>query len=102
VKTTRQITLEDNENEIIVFDHKHQNGRTRVQDTYRPFKSVGGNSNLPDQERRILKLLTNTGNNILNDGTMLFLGTSMSIDYLKSISFLKLCQTLSQSLALIK
>jgi hypothetical protein len=74
VNTTRQITLEDNENEIIVIDHKHQNGMSRVQGIYRPFTSVDGNSSLPDQERRILKLLTHIGNNILNDGTNVILG----------------------------
>ena len=61
----RQKDLEDEENEIIVFDHKHQNGVTRVQGVYRPFTSAAGMSNLPDQERRILTLLNNTGNNIL-------------------------------------
>ena len=74
VNTTRQITLDDNENEIIVIDHKHQNGITRVQGVYRPFTSAVGNSSIPDQERRILKLLTNIGNNILNDGTNIILG----------------------------
>ena len=70
----RQKDLEDEENEIIVFDHKHQNGVTRVQGVYRPFTSAAGMSNLPDQERRILKLLNNTGNNILKDGTNIILG----------------------------
>ena len=41
---------------------------------YRPFPSASGMSSLPDQERRILKLLNNTGNNILKDGTNIILG----------------------------
>ena len=72
--TTRQTNLENEENEIIVIDHKHQNGITRVQGIYRPFTSTAAISSLPDQERRILKLLNNTGNNILSNGTNIILG----------------------------
>ena len=72
--TTRHINLEGEENEIIVIDHKHQNGVTRVQGVYRPFTSAAGMLTLPDQERRILKLLNNTGNNILKNGTNIILG----------------------------
>ena len=71
---TRQINLEDEENEIIVFYHKHQNGITRVQGVYRPFTSAAGITCLPDQERRILKPLNNIGNNILKNGTNIILG----------------------------
>jgi hypothetical protein len=71
------MTLRDNE--IIVIEHKHQNGITRVQGDYRPLTSVAGISTLPDQERRLLELLTNIGNNILNDGTNVILCTMSKI-----------------------
>jgi hypothetical protein len=45
----------------------------RVEGVYRPFTFVAGNSDLPDQQRRILKILTNIGNTILNDGTNVIL-----------------------------
>ena len=73
--TTRRIDLEEPENEIIVIDHKHQHGITRVQGIYRPFTSVTGvKNNNPDEDRRLHKLLNNTGNNILTDGTNVILG----------------------------
>ena len=41
----RQIKYEDEENEIIIIDHKHQNRVTRVQRVYRPFTFAAGMSN---------------------------------------------------------
>ena len=73
-KTIRKMKLEDDENEIIVIDHQHQHGISRVQGIYRPFTSATGMSSLPDQERRVLKLLNNTGINILKQGTNIILG----------------------------
>ena len=69
-KTIRQMNLEDDENDIIVINHQHQHGLTRVQGIYRTFISATGMSSLPDQERRILKLLNNTGINILRKGSI--------------------------------
>jgi hypothetical protein len=72
---TRRIDLEEPENEIIVIDHKRQHGITRVQGIYKPFTSVTGvKNNNPDEDRRLHKLLNNTGNNILTDGTNVILG----------------------------
>ena len=68
------MNVEDNENEIIEADYQHKHGITRVQGIYRPFTSATKMSSLPDQERRILKLLNNTGVNILKEGTNLILG----------------------------
>jgi hypothetical protein len=66
MNTTRQITLDSNEYEIIVIYYKHQNGKT--------ITSAAGNWSLSDQERRILKLLTCISSNILNVGANIILG----------------------------
>jgi hypothetical protein len=50
--TTRRIDLDEPENEIIVIDHKHQYGITRVLGIYMPFTSVTGvKNNNPDEDR---------------------------------------------------